>query len=86
MADITENIRLIKRDLAQKFAEDGHIPEEVKTGANGIWYTYISSHHRRLLGLSIRLCKGRKVSPLQALPRNLRHLCYNNFSPTEIHE
>lgn len=41
-ADIAENIRLIKSDWNHKFAEDGHMPEEVRREANGIWYTYFS--------------------------------------------
>jgi hypothetical protein len=41
-ADIQENIRLIKSDWDHKFAEDGHMPEEIRREANGIWYTYFS--------------------------------------------
>lgn len=41
-ADIQENIQLIKSDWSHKFAEDGHMPEEVRREANGIWYTYFS--------------------------------------------
>ena len=41
-AEIRENIRLIKGDLFHKIAEDGHMPEEVRREANGIWYTYFS--------------------------------------------
>ncbi|WP_316831548.1 alginate lyase family protein [Pedobacter aquatilis] len=40
--DLTENIRLIKSDLFKKIAPDGHMVEEVKREANGIWYTYFS--------------------------------------------
>lgn len=40
--DLTENIRLIKRDLFDKIAPDGHMVEEVKRQGNGIWYTYFS--------------------------------------------
>ncbi|WP_207534409.1 alginate lyase family protein [Desertivirga arenae] len=40
--DMAENIRLFKTDLFEKIAEDGHMIEEVKRGANGIWYTYFS--------------------------------------------
>jgi hypothetical protein len=41
-ADMAENIRLIKSDLFDKIANDGHMPEEVKREKNGIWYTYFS--------------------------------------------
>lgn len=40
--DMAENIRLLKSDLFDKIAEDGHMIEEVKREANGIWYTYFS--------------------------------------------
>lgn len=41
-ADMAENIRLIKSDLFDKIAPDGHMIEEVKRQKNGIWYTYFS--------------------------------------------
>ena len=41
-AEVAENIRLIKSDLFHKIAPDGHMPEEVRREANGIWYTYFS--------------------------------------------
>lgn len=37
-----ENIALIKSDLFDKIATDGHMIEEVKREKNGIWYTYFS--------------------------------------------
>ncbi|UJR25401.1 hypothetical protein I4U23_006748 [Adineta vaga] len=40
--EVAENIRLIKSDLFHKIAQDGHMPEETKREANGIWYTYFS--------------------------------------------
>ncbi len=40
--EVTENIRLMKSDLFHKIAADGHMPEEVRREANGIWYTYFS--------------------------------------------
>ncbi|HPT21326.1 MAG TPA: alginate lyase family protein [Bacteroidales bacterium] len=42
MAEMKENIRLVKSDLFDKIADDGHMPEETRRGANGIWYTYFS--------------------------------------------
>lgn len=39
---MTENMRLIKSDMFHKIADDGHMPEEVNRGVNGIWYTYFS--------------------------------------------
>ncbi|MGN7722975.1 alginate lyase family protein [Chitinophaga sp. 22620] len=41
-ADMAENIRLIKSDLFDKIAVDGHMVEEVKREKNGLWYTYFS--------------------------------------------
>ncbi|MBO9150774.1 alginate lyase family protein [Chitinophaga sp. GCM10012297] len=40
--DLAENVRLIKSDLFEKIAADGHMPEEVRREKNGIWYTYFS--------------------------------------------
>lgn len=40
--EIHENIRLFKSDTFDKIAEDGHMPEEIRRGANGLWYTYFS--------------------------------------------
>jgi hypothetical protein len=40
--EIKENVRLIKSDLFDKIAADGHMPHETARGANGIWYTYFS--------------------------------------------
>jgi len=41
-AEVAENIRLIKSDLALKILPDGSMPEETRRGNNGIWYTYFS--------------------------------------------
>ncbi|RXF68629.1 alginate lyase family protein [Arcticibacter tournemirensis] len=41
-ADMEFNIRQLKESLPQKIASDGHLIEEVKREANGIWYTYFS--------------------------------------------
>ncbi|WP_247231517.1 alginate lyase family protein [Telluribacter sp. SYSU D00476] len=41
-AEVNENIRLMKSDLFDKIAEDGHMPHETVRGNNGIWYTYFS--------------------------------------------
>ncbi|MEZ0454284.1 alginate lyase family protein [Sphingobacterium thalpophilum] len=35
-------IKLIKHDLPEKIASDGHLIEEVKRQAKGLWYTYFS--------------------------------------------
>ncbi len=40
--EIQQNVNLIKSDLFIKIAEEGHMPEEVVRGNNGIWYTYFS--------------------------------------------
>lgn len=41
-ADFNANVKLIKKDLFEKIASDGHMVEEVKREKNGIWYTYFS--------------------------------------------
>lgn len=41
-ADFQEDVRLLKKDLFEKIAADGHMVEEVKREGNGIWYTYFS--------------------------------------------
>lgn len=40
--DMQQNIALIKKDLFDKIAPDGHLVEEVKRQGKGIWYTYFS--------------------------------------------
>jgi|GEM_PF-512896 len=40
--DFQQNVALIKKDLFDKIAPDGHMVEEVKRQAKGIWYTYFS--------------------------------------------
>lgn len=40
--EIERNVKLIKENLSDKIASDGHMPEEVRRGKNGIWYTYFS--------------------------------------------
>ncbi|HSI75873.1 MAG TPA: alginate lyase family protein [Lunatimonas sp.] len=40
--EMAENIRLIKSDLFEKIAADGHMPEEVRRQDRGLWYTYFS--------------------------------------------
>jgi len=41
-AEIAENTHLIKSDIFLKIDPDGKMPEEIKRGNNGIWYTYFS--------------------------------------------
>ena len=40
--EVARNVELVKSDLWDKIATDGHMPEEVVREANGIWYTYFS--------------------------------------------
>ncbi|MEI6947110.1 alginate lyase family protein [Paraflavisolibacter sp. H34] len=40
--DFQQNVSMIKKDLFEKIAPDGHMVEEVKRQGNGIWYTYFS--------------------------------------------
>ncbi len=40
--EMNENVRLLKSDIFNKIDDDGHMPEETRRGANGIWYTYFS--------------------------------------------
>ena len=40
--EMNKNIRLLKSDIFNKIDVDGHMPEETRRGANGIWYTYFS--------------------------------------------
>lgn len=41
-AEVDENIQLIKSDLFDRIAPDGHMPHEVDRDRDGIWYTYFS--------------------------------------------
>ena len=41
-ADFQTNVELIKKDLFDKIAPDGHMVEEVKRQVKGVWYTYFS--------------------------------------------
>jgi hypothetical protein len=40
--EMQTNIALVKSDLFEKIAEDGHMPEEVRRQDRGLWYTYFS--------------------------------------------
>jgi hypothetical protein len=40
--ELNETISLIKSDMFNKIAQDGHMPEETVRGTGGIWYTYFS--------------------------------------------
>lgn len=40
--ELSFTIALIKADLFEKIAADGHLIEEVKRGEKGLWYTYFS--------------------------------------------
>ena len=40
--DLQQNIALVKKDLFDKIAPDGHMTEEVKRQVKGVWYTYFS--------------------------------------------
>lgn len=40
--ELSFTIALIKGDLFEKIAADGHLIEEVKRGEKGLWYTYFS--------------------------------------------
>lgn len=40
--EIATNAALVKSDLFKKVLPDGHMPEETRREANGIWYTYFS--------------------------------------------
>ncbi|WP_232835001.1 alginate lyase family protein [Pleomorphovibrio marinus] len=40
--EMQTNINLVKSDLFEKIAVDGHMPEEVRRQERGLWYTYFS--------------------------------------------
>lgn len=71
-ADMAENIRLIKSDLFHKIAADGHMPEEVRRGSNGIWYTYFSLAPITAACWVVRQAEGTNLFAWQQQGRSLQ--------------
>ncbi|MCE5344662.1 MAG: alginate lyase family protein [Bacteroidales bacterium] len=87
MAEMKENIRLVKSDLFDKIADDGHMPEETRRGANGIWYTYFSLAPMTATFWVIYNATGENLFTVQQGKRSVKsavdYLIYYNQHPDE---
>ena len=85
--DLKENIRLFKSDLFDKIAEDGHMPQETRRGANGIWYTYFSLAPMTATAWVAFNATGENLFILQKEGRSVKtaidYLLYYNRHPNE---
>lgn len=85
--EMKENVRLVKSDLFHKIAPDGHMPEETRRGANGIWYTYFSLAPITAACNVIRNATGENLFVLEEQGRSIRkaldYLYHYNQHPEE---
>lgn len=85
--EMNENIRLVKSDLFDKIADDGHMPEETRRGSNGIWYTYFSLAPITATAWVIYNTTGENIFALQKDKRSIKtaldYLLYYNQHPKE---
>ncbi len=85
--EMAENIRLVKSDLFDKIADDGHMPEETRRGANGIWYTYFSLAPITATSWVIYNTTGENIFAMQKDKRSIKaaldYLLYYNQHPKE---
>lgn len=85
--EMNENIRLIKSDLFDKIADDGHMPEETRRGANGIWYTYFSLAPITATAWVVYNTTGENIFAMQKDNRSIKtaldYLLYYNQHPKE---
>ncbi len=85
--DMNENIRLFKSDIFNKIAADGHMPEETRRGANGIWYTYFSLAPMTAMAWVAYNATGENLFALQqngcSLKTAIDYLFYYNQHPNE---
>jgi len=86
-AEMDENIRLFKSDVFDKIAEDGHMPQETRRGANGLWYTYFSLAPMTAMTWVAFNASGENLFALQkdgkSIKAALDYLFYYNRHPQE---
>lgn len=89
--DDTDDIKvvsgLIKEDIFNKLAPDGHMVEEVKREGNGIWYTYFSLAPLTASSWVIFNTTGENLFDLNrdgaSIKKSLDYLLYYNTHPAE---
>jgi len=86
-ADFEKNVALIKKDLFDKIATDGHMVEEVKRQVKGIWYTYFSLAPLTASSWVIYNQTGENLFTAEkdgaSFKKALDYLLYYNQHPTE---
>jgi hypothetical protein len=84
---MNENVRLFKSDLFDKIAEDGHMPQETRRGANSLWYTYFSLSPITASAWVVYNATGENLFALQkgqvSIKKALDYLMYYNLHPDE---
>jgi hypothetical protein len=79
------NSGLIKSDLFQKIEADGHMPEESRRKANGIWYTYFSLAPITAAAWVIFQSKGEDLFDMEKEGRSVKtaldYLHYHQLNP-----
>ncbi len=87
LGEINESIRLLKSDIFNKIEADGHMPEETRRGANGIWYTYFSLAPITATAWVAYNATGENLFVLQQEGRSIKgaldYLRYYNQHPKE---
>ncbi len=84
--ELAFTISLIKGDLFEKIAADGHLIEEVKRGEKGLWYTYFSLAPLTASMWCIRQVTGENLFAAtkdgKSIKKALDYLYYYNQHPT----
>lgn len=87
-AAANENIRLIKSDLFDKIAPDGHMPEEVVRDGTGTWYTYFSLSPLTAAVWVAYNMTGENIFELESeggasIKKAVDYILYYSINPTE---
>ncbi|QIH35373.1 alginate lyase family protein [Sphingobacterium sp. DR205] len=84
--ELSFTIALIKTDLFEKIAADGHLIEEVKRGEKGLWYTYFSLAPLTAAMWCIHNATGENLFAAtkdgKSIKRAIDYLYYYNQHPT----
>lgn len=85
--DLQKNVALVKKDLFEKIAPDGHMVEEVKRQVKGVWYTYFSLAPLTASMWAIYNETGENLFLLEkdgaSIHKSLDYLHYYNTHPEE---
>jgi len=87
-AAVDENIRLIKSDLFDRIAADGHMPHEVSRGGTGTWYTYFSLSPLTAASWIAYNITGENIFALESaqgasIKKAVDYILYYSINPTE---